>query len=194
MNNFTPRAQQALALARRESDRLDHKHVGAEHLLLGLVKLNQGVGCSVLLKTLKRSFEPDTDILEALRVRIEEQISKGNPTEPLIGNIPYTPRLKKILALAEQEAEALNHSYVGTEHLLIGMIREGEGQPAVILKELGLSLKIIRESVMEELDPNYTSSTRIENEVRTLLEKAHGLCMEHGLSFHSFLKIRVQTS
>src|SRR5215213_5488415 len=109
MNNFTPRAQQVLALARKEADRFNHNYVGTEHLLLGLIKLGQGVAVNVLQKM-------GLD-LETVRMEVEKQVGTG-PDQKMIGNIPYTPRVKKVLALAGKEAKALNHSYVGTEHIL----------------------------------------------------------------------------
>src|SRR5258708_32616787 len=112
MNNFTPRAQQVLALARKEADRFNHNFVGTEHLLLGLIKLGQGVAVNVLQKL-------GLD-LETVRMEVEKQVGTG-PDQKMIGNIPYTPRLKKVLALAAKEAKALNHTYVGTEHILLGL-------------------------------------------------------------------------
>src|SRR5690242_10996878 len=109
MNNFTPRAQQVLALARKEADRFNHNFVGTEHLLLGLIKLGQGVAVNVLQKL-------GLD-LETVRMEVEKQVGTG-PDQKMIGNIPYTPRVKKVLALAAKEAKALNHTYVGTEHIL----------------------------------------------------------------------------
>ncbi len=105
MNNFTPRAQQVLALARKEADRFNHNFVGTEHLLLGLIKLGQGVAVNVLQKM-------GLD-LETVRMEVEKQVGTG-PDQKMIGNIPYTPRVKKVLALAAKEAKALNHTYVGT--------------------------------------------------------------------------------
>ena len=118
MNNFTPRAQQVLALARKEADRFNHNYVGTEHLLLGLIKLGRGVAVNVLQKM-------GLD-LETVRMEVEKQVGSG-PETKMVGNIPYTPRVKKVLALAGKEARALNHSYVGTEHILLGLLREGEG-------------------------------------------------------------------
>ena len=112
MNNFTPRAQQVLALARKEADRFNHNYVGTEHLLLGLIKLGQGVAVNVLQKM-------GLD-LETVRMEVEKQVGSG-PETKMVGNIPYTPRVKKVLALAGKEAKALNHSYVGTEHILLGL-------------------------------------------------------------------------
>src|SRR5206468_919988 len=127
MNNFTPRAQQVLALARKEADRFNHNFVGTEHLLLGLIKLGQGVAVNVLQKM-------GLD-LETVRMEVEKQVGSG-PETKIVGNIPYTPRVKKVLALAGKEAKALNHSYVGTEHILLGLLREGEGVAERVLQVL----------------------------------------------------------
>ena len=124
MNNFTPRAQQVLALARKEADRFHHNYVGTEHLLLGLIKLGQGVAVSVLQKM-------GLD-LETVRSAVEKQVGLGQEGKTQ-ASIPYTPRVKKVLALAGKEAKALNHSYVGTEHILLGLLREGEGVAARVL-------------------------------------------------------------
>src|SRR5438477_9406819 len=105
MNNFTPRAQQVLALARKEADRFHHNFVGTEHILLGLIKLGQGVAVNVLLK---RGLD-----LESVRKDVERQVGV-TPDQKIIGNIPYTPRVKRVLALAGKEARVLNHTYVGT--------------------------------------------------------------------------------
>src|SRR5881296_1108009 len=128
MNNFTPRAQQVLALARKEADRFNHNFVGTEHLLLGLIKLGQGVAVNVLGKM-------GTD-LEAVRLEVKKEVVSGSD-QKVIGNIPYTPRVKKVLALAAKEARALNHNYVGTEHILLGLLREEEGVAGRVLRSLG---------------------------------------------------------
>src|SRR5213594_1236557 len=146
MNNFTPRAQQVLALARKEADRFNHNFVGTEHLLLGLIKLGQGVAVNVLQKM-------GLD-LETVRMEVEKQVGTG-PDQKMIGNIPYTPRVKKVLALASKEAKALNHSYVGTEHLLLGLLREGEGVAAQVLRNLDVNLEKARNEILKELDPNF---------------------------------------
>jgi ATP-dependent Clp protease ATP-binding subunit ClpC len=147
MNNFTPRAQQVLALARKEADRFNHNYVGTEHLLLGLIKLGQGVAVNVLQKM-------GLD-LETVRMEVEKQVGSG-PETKLVGNVPYTPRVKKVLALAGKEAKALNHSYVGTEHILLGLLREGEGVAARVLKSLELDIERTRNEILKELDPNFT--------------------------------------
>ncbi|MDQ2659220.1 MAG: ATP-dependent Clp protease ATP-binding subunit, partial [Verrucomicrobiota bacterium] len=147
MNNFTPRAQQVLALARKEADRFNHNYVGTEHLLLGLIKLGQGVAVNVLQKM-------GMD-LETVRMEVEKQVGSG-PETKMVGNIPYTPRVKKVLALAGKEAKALNHSYVGTEHILLGLLREGEGVAARVLKSLEVDIERTRNEILKELDPNFT--------------------------------------
>src|ERR1700731_830362 len=147
MNNFTPRAQQVLQLARKEADRFNHNYVGTEHLLLGLIKLGQGVAVNVLQKM-------GLD-LETVRMEVEKQVGSG-PETKMVGNVPYTPRVKKVLALAGKEAKALNHSYVGTEHILLGLLREGEGVAARVLKSLEVDIERTRNEILKELDPNFT--------------------------------------
>jgi len=148
MNNFTPRAQQVLALAREEADRFNHNFVGTEHLLLGLIKLGQGVAVNVLQKL---GLDLDT-----VRMEVEKQVGTG-PDQKMIGNIPYTPRVKKVLALAAKEAKALNHTYVGTEHILLGLLREGDGVAARVLKNLDVDIEQTRQAILKELDPNFTA-------------------------------------
>jgi ATP-dependent Clp protease ATP-binding subunit ClpC len=147
MSNFTPRAQQVLALARKEADRFNHNFLGTEHLLLGLIKLGQGVAVNVLQKM-------GLD-LETVRMEVEKQVGTG-PDQKMIGNIPYTPRVKKVLALASKEAKALNHTYVGTEHILLGLLREGDGVAAKVLKNLDVDIEQARQEILRELDPNFT--------------------------------------
>ncbi len=147
MNNFTPRAQQVLALARKEADRFNHNYVGTEHVLLGLIKLGQGVAVSVLQKM-------GLD-LETVRAAVEKQVGTGQETKNP-GSIPYTPRVKKVLALAGKEAKVLNHSYVGTEHILLGLLREGEGVAARVLKSLDIDIERTRNEILRELDPQFS--------------------------------------
>ncbi|MFZ9941301.1 MAG: ATP-dependent Clp protease ATP-binding subunit [Luteolibacter sp.] len=147
MNNFTPRAQQVLALARKEADRFNHSYVGTEHLLLGLIKLGQGVAVNVLERM---GLELDT-----VRMEVEKEVGSG-PPQKSPGNIPYTPRVKKVLALANKEAKALNHSYVGTEHLLLGLLREGEGVAARVLRRLDVDIQRTRNEILAEIDPNFS--------------------------------------
>src|SRR4029077_7507692 len=117
-SNFTPRAQEAVALSRKEAERLNHNFVGTEHLLLGLIALDQGTAVTVL-----RKMELN---LELVRAEVQKQVGNG-PDQKITGTIPFTPRVKKVIALASKEAKALNHTYVGTEHILLGLLREGDG-------------------------------------------------------------------
>jgi len=153
MNNFTPRAQQVLALARKEADRFHHNYVGTEHILLGLIKLGQGVAVSVLQKM-------GLD-LETVRAAVEKQVGTGQETKTQ-NSIPYTPRVKKVLALAGKEAKTLNHSYVGTEHILLGLLREGEGVAARVLKSLDIDIERTRNEILRELDPQFSGSQGAE--------------------------------
>ncbi|MDI9385873.1 MAG: ATP-dependent Clp protease ATP-binding subunit [Verrucomicrobiota bacterium] len=157
MGNFTPRAQQVLALARKEADRFNHNYVGTEHLLLGLINLGQGVAVNVLQKM-------GLD-LETVRLEVEKQVGTG-PETKTVGNIPYTPRVKKVLALAGKEAKNLNHSYVGTEHILLGLLREGEGVAARVLKNLDVDIERTRNEVLKELDPKFVPNAEVEEETR----------------------------
>ncbi len=153
MSNFTPRAQQVLALARKEADRFHHNYVGTEHLLLGLINLGQGVAVNVLQKM---GLDLDT-----VRGAVEQQVGSGPEAKPA-GNVPYTPRVKKVLSLAGKEAKNLQHSYVGTEHILLGLLREGEGVAARVLKELEVDVERCRNEILTELDPNFAAGDELE--------------------------------
>jgi ATP-dependent Clp protease ATP-binding subunit ClpC len=145
LNNLTPHAQQVLAFARDEADRFKHNFVGTEHVLLGLVKLGQGVAVNVLKKV-------GVD-LERVRREIETTVGSG-PDQKIIGSIPYTPRVKKVLSMAAEEAKALNHTYVGTEHILLGLLREGDGVAGRVLKSMNVDVEQTRREILKELDPN----------------------------------------
>jgi len=147
-SNFTPRAMQVLALARKEADRLNHNFLGTEHVLLGLIALEKGVAVNVLAKL-------GVD-LEKTRAEVEKQVGTG-PDQKMIGNIPYTPRTKKVLDLAKREAKALSHTYTGTEHILLGLLREGDGVAARILRQMNVDIEKTRQEILKELDPNYVS-------------------------------------
>ena len=146
MSNFTPRAQQVLQLARKEAERFNHQYVGTEHVLLGLIALGEGEAVNVLQKM-------GVD-LETLRLEVEKAVGQGQDTQTM-GTLPMTPRAKKVLALAAAEAKELNHNYVGTEHILLGLLREDEGVAARVLKNLNIDLDGVRNEVMKLLDPDY---------------------------------------
>jgi len=156
MNNFTPRAQQVLALARKEADRFSHNYVGTEHILLGLIKLGQGVAVNVLERM-------GLD-LDSVRMKVEKKVGTGTAGQTG-GNIPYTPRVKKVLSLADKEAKALNHSYVGTEHILLGLLREGDGVAADVLLEFNVDIQRTRNEILAEIDPNFTPSDDADDDL-----------------------------
>ena len=151
--NFTERVRKVLALAREESARLYHTYVGTEHILLALVREGGGVAAAVL-----KNLEADPDEIEQL---VEQHIKKGPPTT-IARDLPYTSRAKKVLELSMAEARELNHSYVGTEHLLLGLLREERGIAAQVLNHLGVTLPAAREETARLLGsaaPDYAVST-----------------------------------
>ncbi|MFH1269696.1 MAG: ATP-dependent Clp protease ATP-binding subunit [Candidatus Omnitrophota bacterium] len=141
-NRFTERARKVIILAKEEARRFNHDYIGTEHILLGLVREGEGVAASVLQKM--------GVSLEKIRLEIEKLVQPG-PTTQIIGDIPFTPRAKKALELAAEEARSLGHNYIGTEHLLLGLIREGEGMASQVLLNLGMDLNTVRAEVMELL-------------------------------------------
>ena len=146
MDNFTPRAKHVLVLAKKESERFNHDYVGTEHLLLGLIGLGEGVAVSVL-----QSLGLN---LEKLRLEVEKQSGVGGPTKEE-GDVPFTPRLKNILILSAKEAKSMNYNFIGTEHLLLALLREGESVAARILRSVNVDVEEVRSRVIKALDPNY---------------------------------------
>jgi len=138
---FTDRARRSVVFAQEEARLLNHNYIGTEHILLGLLRGEEGVAATAL-KTLGVS-------LEATRQRVEEIIGEGREMPP--GHIPFTPRAKKALELSLREALQLGHNYIGTEHILLGLIREDEGVAAQVLKELGADLDRVRQTVIQLL-------------------------------------------
>jgi ATP-dependent Clp protease ATP-binding subunit ClpC len=139
---FTDRARKVMALAHQEAQRFNHEYIGTEHILLGLVKEGSGVGANVL-KNLN---------VELRNVRLEvEKLVKSGPEMVTMGKLPQTPRAKKVIEYAIEEARNLNHNYVGTEHLLLGLLRERDGVAAQVLMNLGLKLDEVREEVLNLL-------------------------------------------
>jgi ATP-dependent Clp protease ATP-binding subunit ClpC len=132
-----------MALANQEAQRFNHEYIGTEHILLGLVKEGSGVGATVL-----KNVSVDT---KSLRREVEKRIGKGRDMVSM-GKLPQTPRAKKIVEYAIDESKSLNHNYVGTEHILLGLLREEEGTAAQILTSLGLKLEDIRYEVLSLLE------------------------------------------
>ena len=145
MSTFHPRAQQVLVLARKEAERLNQRAVGCEHLLFGMIALGRGTAVIIL-----RTMVGD---IEIVRKELEGKIRHG-PVQNSVGGIPYTLTVKQVLIASGQEAERLHHSYIGTEHLLLGLLTEHGGIAAEVLKKLGVTLEQTRIEVLKELDPN----------------------------------------
>jgi len=139
---FTDRARKVMALANQEAQRFNHEYIGTEHILLGLVKEGSGVGANVL-----KNLEVD---LRKVRLEVEKLVKSG-PNMVTMGKLPQTPRAKKVIEYAIEEARNLNHNYVGTEHLLLGLLREQDGVAAQVLMNLGLKLDEVREEVLNLL-------------------------------------------
>ncbi|MHB9155299.1 MAG: Clp protease N-terminal domain-containing protein, partial [Endomicrobiales bacterium] len=141
-NRFTDRVQRVIIIAQEEAKRLNHDYVGTEHILLGLVALGEGVAAKVL-----SNIGVD---LRRVRTEVEKLVGTGDNVM-LLGEIPFTPRAKKVLELAVEEAQNLGHTYVGTEHLLLGLLREEEGIAARVLENLGVRISDVREEVINLL-------------------------------------------
>jgi ATP-dependent Clp protease ATP-binding subunit ClpC len=141
-NRFTERARKVIILAKEEAKRFNHDYIGTEHILLGLIREGEGVAAAVL-KNLGLN-------LEKIRIEIEKMVQPG-PNTVISGDIPFTPQAKKTIELAMDEATSLGHNYIGTEHLLLGLIREGEGIAAQVLLNLGMDLNKVRMAVMDLL-------------------------------------------
>ncbi len=138
---FTDRARRVVVLAQEEARLLNHNYIGTEHILLGLIHEGEGVAAKAL-ESLNIS-------LEAVRSQVEEIIGQGGSSPS--GHIPFTPRAKKVLELSLREALQLGHNYIGTEHILLGLIREGEGVAAQVLVKLGADLSRVRQQVIQLL-------------------------------------------
>ena len=149
-NRFTERAQRVILIAQEEAKRLNHDYVGTEHLLLGLIALGEGVAAQVLANL-------GVD-LRRVRSEIEKIVGTGDNVM-LLGEIPFTPRAKKVLELAVEEAQNMGHNYVGTEHLLLGLIREEEGVAARVLENLGVRLDVVKEEVISLLGEGQPQAT-----------------------------------
>ncbi|MFW5857544.1 MAG: Clp protease N-terminal domain-containing protein, partial [Planctomycetota bacterium] len=140
---FTDRARKVIHLARQEAERLGHEFIGTEHILLGLVKEGSGVAANVLENL-------DVD-LEKVRIEVEKYVSASSETMSSASTLPFTPKAKKVLEFAMEEARNLEHNYIGTEHLLLGLLREQEGMAAQVLLNLNVKLEAVRAEVMDLL-------------------------------------------
>ncbi len=152
---FTDRARKVMALANQEAQRFNHEYIGTEHILLGLVKEGSGVGANVL-----KNLDVD---LRKVRLEVEKLVKSG-PETVTMGKLPQTPRAKKVIEYAIEEARNLNHNYVGTEHLLLGLLREQDGVAAQVLMNLNLRLEDVREEVL-----NLLGASEESEEVGTMM-------------------------
>jgi len=149
-NKFTERARKVILLAKEEAKRFNHDYIGTEHILLGLIREGEGVAAAVLQKL---GLSP-----EKIRLEVEKLVQSG-PSTMVSGDIPFTPKAKKVIELAMEEARSLGHNYIGTEHLLLGLIREGEGVASQVLMNLGLDLNRVRNEVITLLGSSSPAPT-----------------------------------
>src|SRR3990170_4551020 len=160
-DKFTERARKVLTLAQEEAQRFNHNYIGTEHLLLGLVRAGDGVAAKVLANLGVG--------LNKVRSAVEFIIGRGD--RMVLGEIGLTPREKKVIELAVDEARRLNHHYIGTEHLLLGLVREGEGIAAGVLESLGVNLDKVRSEtirVLSQSSPHFQSETRTPSRTPTI--------------------------
>ncbi len=157
-NRFTERARKVLVLAKEEARRFNHDYIGTEHILLGLIREGEGVACAVL-----QNVGVD---LDHLRLEIEKLITSGSVAS-VLGDIPFTPRAKKALELAAEEARSMGHNYIGTEHILLGLLREEEGIASQVLFSLGLDLKRVKDEILALLGGGISPQTGAPGTVGT---------------------------
>jgi ATP-dependent Clp protease ATP-binding subunit ClpC len=148
---FTDRARRVVVLAQVEARALDHNYIGTEHILLGMLSEGEGVAA--------RALQELGISLDVIRQRVEETIGRGS--HPQAGHIPFTPRAKKVLELSLRESLQLGHEYIGTEHVLLGLVREGEGIAAQVLTGLGATMDRVRHQVIEILREGLPASEQV---------------------------------
>jgi ATP-dependent Clp protease ATP-binding subunit ClpA len=192
--NFTERVRKVLGMAREEAARLHHEYVGTEHILLGLIREGDGVAATML-----QNLSVDMDAMERV---IDETVKRGNPAQTTGPDLPYTSRAKKVLELAMAEAREVNHSYVGTEHLLLGLLREQMGIAAQVLHDAGVTtedaraemLRILGSEVPQESRRTITASgemsirearqplPRFIERLRTVIADAHKVAADRSMT------------
>src|SRR5918998_148448 len=151
-DKFTDRARKVLTLAQDEAQRFNHNYIGTEHLLLGLVREGEGVAARVL----------ENMNVELAKVRTAVEFIIGRGDRPVVGEVGLTPRAKRVIELAIDEARRLGHNYIGTEHLLLGLVREGEGIAAGVLESLGVNLDKVRHEVIRVLSQSSSAGPATE--------------------------------
>src|SRR3712207_5968776 len=166
-DKFTERARKVLQLAQEEAQRFNHNYIGTEHILLGLVREGDGVAARVL----------NNLGIELHKVRSAVEFIIGRGDRMVMGEIGLTPRAKRVIELAVDEARRLNHHYIGTEHLLLGLVREGEGIAAGVLESLGVSLEKVRAQVMQVVSSQGSYSQGSKQTTKTPYMDALGFDM-----------------
>ena len=157
---FTDRARKVMQLANQEAQRFNHEYIGTEHILLGLVQEGSGVAANVL-----KNLDMD---LRKIRGGVQQIVQHGPGGEQVVmGRLPHTPRSKKVIEYAIEEARTLNHNYVGTEHLLLGLLREQEGVAAQVLMDMGLKLERVRDEVLKMLGHLPPDPSKLANRLPT---------------------------
>jgi ATP-dependent Clp protease ATP-binding subunit ClpC len=166
---FTDRARRVVVLAQEEARMLEHNYIGTEHLLLGLIHEGEGVAAKAL-----RALDVD---LDTLRREVEALVGRGQ--QPMPGqHIPFTPQAKKVLELALRESVQLGHDYIGTEHLLLGLVREGEGPAAQVLQQRGIELNMVRQEVIRLLHGHQVGEGRRRRRVAWARPDVEGATLE----------------
>jgi ATP-dependent Clp protease ATP-binding subunit ClpC len=183
---FSDRARRVVVLSQEEARLLNHNYIGTEHILLGLVHEDEGVAARALKSLNIR--------LDAVRGEVEETIGQGG--SPPFDHIPFTPRAKKVLELSLREAIQLGHNYIGTEHILLGLVREGEGVACQVLVKLGAELPKVRARVLQLVAESSGPGTggwifRPSSELTAVLDEAHRVAEARGeaevMPIHLFL-------
>jgi ATP-dependent Clp protease ATP-binding subunit ClpC len=176
---FTDRARRVIVLAQEEARKLNHNYIGTEHILLGLIHEGEGVAPQALSEL--------GISLQSVRLQVEEIIGQG--TAAPSGHIPFTPRAKKVLELSLREALQLGHNYIGTEHILLGLVREGEGVAAQVLQKLGAGLDRVREEVIRllathsgEAEPEVDAADRPESPLEWSAHSTHVLRLSRNVA------------
>src|ERR1700719_4307612 len=164
-DKFTERARKVLTLAQDEAQRFNHNYIGTEHLLLGLVREGEGVAARVL----------ENMNVELAKVRTAVEFIIGRGDRPVVGEVGLTPRAKRVIELAIDEARRLGHNYIGTEHLLLGLVREGEGIAAGVLESLGVNLDKVRHEVIKVLTQSGTPHEREAKTAKTPTTDPRGI-------------------
>ncbi len=176
MERFSDRARKVMQLANQEAQRFNHEYIGTEHVLLAIVKEGTGTGAHAL-----KNLDVD---LRKIRLEVEKIVQSG-PDMTTMGKLPHTPRVQKVMELAIEEARTLNHNYVGTEHLLLGLLREEVGVAGQVLMNLGITADAIREEVKNLLGRGIVDGPKTVNPFGLALDALRIKRVEFQKAFHA---------